>query len=196
LQHNGLGRVAVEAQRRRPLKNPIILVALLVTASGLNFFAAEQKQPLPPQQQKQQTRMEIPPDAAFYQDVSWSPDGKALAFTLLKGGRWDVYAMRADGSQVTRLTNQEDVMNFYTSWSPDGRRIAFSARRGSEAKTDIYTINADGTGGRQLTTDPAGDTTPAWSPDGRRIAFVSERDGLQQIYVMNSDGSAQTRLTP
>jgi TolB protein len=36
---------------------------------------------------------------------------------------------------------------------------------------------------------------PAWSPDGKKIAFLSERDGNPEIYVINADGSAQTRLT-
>ena len=34
-----------------------------------------------------------------------------------------------------------------------------------------------------------------WSPDGSKIAFVSDRDGNDEIYVMNADGSNQTRLT-
>ena len=36
---------------------------------------------------------------------------------------------------------------------------------------------------------------PTWSPDGKRIAFSSNRDGNLEIYVMNADGSQQTRLT-
>ena len=47
----------------------------------------------------------------------------------------------------------------------------------------------------RLTTVPAADTSPVWSADGARIAFVSERDGNPEIYVMNADGSGQTRLT-
>ncbi len=56
-------------------------------------------------------------------------------------------------------------------------------------------INADGSGRRNLTLDPAYDGDPMWSPDGRRIAFVSNRDGVYGIYVMNADGSGQRRLT-
>src|SRR5262249_31884704 len=41
----------------------------------------------------------------------------------------------------------------------------------------------------------APDAVPAWSPDGSKIAFTSARDGRNQIYVMNVDGSSQTRLT-
>ena len=56
-------------------------------------------------------------------------------------------------------------------------------------------MNADGSGQRRLTRNPAGDSAPVWSPDGRRIAFVSERDGNPEIYVMNTDGSGQRKLT-
>ena len=47
----------------------------------------------------------------------------------------------------------------------------------------------------QLTDNNALDSNPAWSPDGRRVAFQSDRDGNIEIYVMNADGSGQTRLT-
>jgi tol-pal system beta propeller repeat protein TolB len=153
-----------------------------------------QRQTTPAQQPTPQPRPTIPPDAVFYQDVSWSPDGKALAYSLLKDGAWNVYVMRADGTQAVKLTNVEGMSCFYTSWSPDGKQLTFGARRG-DAKSDIYVINADGTHLKQLTTDPAADSTPAFSPDGRRIAFISDRDGLHQVYVMNADGSAQTRVT-
>jgi uncharacterized repeat protein (TIGR01451 family) len=41
----------------------------------------------------------------------------------------------------------------------------------------------------------AADGWPSWSPDGARIAFSSRRDGNDELYVMNADGSGQTRLT-
>jgi len=47
----------------------------------------------------------------------------------------------------------------------------------------------------RLTTNSAGDFGPSWSPDGSKIAFWSDRDGNSDIYVMNADGSEQTRLT-
>ena len=56
-------------------------------------------------------------------------------------------------------------------------------------------MNADGTGVRKLTDDPANDPSPAWSPDGRTIAFVSDRDGATGIFVMSADGSGQKALT-
>src|SRR5213078_3452910 len=62
--------------------------------------------------------------------------------------------------------------------------------------SDIYVQNADGSGtATQLTTNAQANEAPAWSPDGSKLLFVSERDGNQEIYVMNGDGSNQTRLT-
>ena len=56
-------------------------------------------------------------------------------------------------------------------------------------------MNADGSGERRLTPAGARNRAPSWSPDGRKIAFVSTRDGNQEIYVMNADGSGQQNLT-
>ena len=56
-------------------------------------------------------------------------------------------------------------------------------------------MNSDGTGVTNLTNNGALDRFPAWSPNGKKIAFISNRDGNQEVYVMNADGSEQTRLT-
>ena len=74
-------------------------------------------------------------------------------------------------------------------WSPDGHRIAVA----SGGTIFTYTF-ADGTR-RQLTGANGSDGLMRWSPDSARLAFVSYRDGAAELYVMNADGSAQTRLT-
>ena len=109
--------------------------------------------------------------------------------------------MNADGSGQTRLTYDPEP-DFRPSWSPDGRRIAFDSFR--DENSEVYVMNADGSGQTRLTNHPAHDFGPSWSPDGGRIAFASERDGNSfasdhdgnvEIYVLNADGSGQTRLT-
>jgi hypothetical protein len=47
----------------------------------------------------------------------------------------------------------------------------------------------------RLTFNDVYDQQPSWSPDGSRIAFQSERDGNNEIYVMNADGSLPVNLT-
>jgi TolB protein len=65
----------------------------------------------------------------------------------------------------------------------------------SSGTDDVYLVNANGSGLRRLTNNPANDFDPAWSPDGRMIAFRSERDSNTEIYVMAADGSAQRNLS-
>ena len=79
-----------------------------------------------------------------------------------------------------------------TTAAPGGGCIAFTSFR--DHITQIYVMNADGSGQARLTDKSASESGPAWSPDGTRIAFVSERERLPGIFVMNSDGSGVTKL--
>jgi TolB protein len=76
-----------------------------------------------------------------------------------------------------------------------GGRIAFSGD--PSVHSNVYTINPDGTGRRQLTHVGAaqGAGAPDWSADGAKIVYMSNQTGDYRIWVMNADGSAQRRLT-
>jgi len=111
------------------------------------------------------------------------------------GGESEIFTMKADGSDVVRLTNNA-VADSAPDWSPDGTRIVFDRAVGSAGNTDIEVMNADGSGQTALTSDPAPETDAVWSPDGTKIAFTRREAGdTGEIYVMNADGSAQTNLT-
>ncbi len=71
--------------------------------------------------------------------------------------------------------------------------IAFDSDR--DGNSEIYVMNADGTGQTRLTYSAPDDAAPSWSPGAEEIAFASNRDGNWEIYRMRSDGTAQTRLT-
>ena len=77
--------------------------------------------------------------------------------------------------------------------APAGERIAFIAFRTGDQ--EIYVMNADGSGQRNLTNDPGEDFDPDWSPDGTLIAFASDRAGSARIYVMDADGANVRQLT-
>lgn len=71
-------------------------------------------------------------------------------------------------------------------------KIAFSAFDGNDQ--EIFTINPNGTGLEQLTDNEA-DDDPSYSPDSERILFESDRDGFDDIFSMEADGSKQKNLT-
>ncbi|MEZ0578331.1 DUF5050 domain-containing protein [Nocardioides sp. MH1] len=74
-------------------------------------------------------------------------------------------------------------------------RIAFASNRGDGVQFEIYTMNPDGTGVRQITSSAGDSLDPSYSPDGTHIVFTSDRDGINDIYTMRSDGSDVVRLT-
>jgi Tol biopolymer transport system component len=168
-------------------------------------------------------RVDAPPASNIVQ-ADESPDGTRLALVSLEqdpNGELiaQLFVAPAAGGPAIRLT-QRPAWDDAVAWSPDGRLIAFQslpsgfvpssnstqapqpeeapggqAVGGTGANFDIWLINADGSGLRQLTDDPAEDGRPAWSPDGTRIVFNSNRSGSYDVWVMNVDGTGQTRLT-
>jgi Tol biopolymer transport system component len=126
---------------------------------------------------------------------------------LPKGYGWlaEVNVMNADGSGKRTLTRT--AWNFQPpAWSPDGKQVAFERRldptrwkgQCGGCDVEVYVMNADGSGQRNLTRSPATeDSGPAWSPDGRKIAFgrgVAQTSRLGGIWLMNADGSGQQRI--
>jgi Tol biopolymer transport system component/putative hemolysin len=117
-----------------------------------------------------------------------------LVFDSTRGGAYrDLYVMNADGSKVARLT-LDDANSFAGPWSPDGQWIVFTGF--GLTSSHIALIREDGTDQRIFDNMNGSDEGfPAWSPDGQQIAFTSRRDGNNEIYVMNVDGSNPFRLT-
>jgi Tol biopolymer transport system component len=125
---------------------------------------------------------------------AWSPDGSKIAFSSFRNGDAEIWVMNADGSTVEKnLTNSPDRPDLQPSWSPDGSKIAFDT---NQFGGDVWVMNADGTGQRNLTpTNFAGEYEPAWSPSGRKIAYARKTRDAQpaEIYVMRaSDGLGRT----
>jgi Tol biopolymer transport system component len=137
----------------------------------------------------------------------WSPDHSKIAF---QGGDTggDIWVVNADGSGLTNLTDTpsgigaDHAAEKGPRWSPDGSRILFTRTillppDGDVLETDIWVMNANGSGQTKLTETGSeqaegGDYT--WSPDGTKIAFTSARGGSPGIWVMGADGSNEHQL--
>lgn len=78
------------------------------------------------------------------------------------------------------------------SFSPDGSEILYAANH--DGDLEIYVVNADGAGRRQLTDNDQQDFFPSWSPDGATIVFSSDRSGAVELYLMDADGGNQRPL--
>ncbi len=137
-------------------------------------------------------------------------NGRLVFISNRHNSALSIWSVNPDGSSPTRLTDDSSrterlpsfvpVYDGDPAWSPDGMKIAFTSNR--DYTFALYTMNADGSN-VQLVTDQVQDPgRPSWSPDGRKIAFsggVRIVIGLNQpsadIYLVNVDGSALTKLT-
>jgi Tol biopolymer transport system component len=137
----------------------------------------------------------------------WAPsvsaDGSTIAYVAAPPalGYNQIVLMRADGSDP-HVVSTPHVIAWSVALSPDGSRIAFEGDGGEGS--NIYVVNADGSGLRQLTSDPATDQLPAWSPDGTTIAYDNAGKHEQQdaqysetaeIFTVPADGGPVTRIT-
>ncbi len=128
---------------------------------------------------------------SFAQYPAWSPNGRLIAFVDHR----NYGSLQQDIIYVIDLIGEtkQIASGDHPTWSPDGQRIAFS-RKGT-VNSDIYVINADGSGEIQLTHNAGDNITPDWSPDGSKIVFSSSRNGDTLLYIMNTDGSNVLQIT-
>ncbi|MDA3832209.1 MAG: hypothetical protein PF495_02315 [Spirochaetales bacterium] len=85
-------------------------------------------------------------DSADDVEPSWSPDGEKIAFASNRNGKFDIFTMNSDGSNLVRLTISGN--NRYPTWSNDGSNIAFYSDRAGTF--DVYMIKEDGSGLQKL----------------------------------------------
>lgn len=123
----------------------------------------------------------------------FKPSLLALALTSLMlhaetdSPAWQVNAPQGEFKTVDIQVQQGSWMN--VNVSPDGKTIVF------DLLGDIYTMPVAGGEAKALTNDIAWNMQPVFSPDGKYIAFTSDRDGGDNIWIMNADGSEPRAVT-
>lgn len=130
-------------------------------------------------------------------DPDYSADGKMLVFSRIKASvvpsSASLYTMRSvPNAPATRLIMPQLTKSLArlgdrgAAWSPDGRQIAFYSDRAGNS--DLYLINQDGSGLRQITTNKAPDSEPSWSPDGTTLVFLSTRTTHTELWMTSLTG--------
>jgi Tol biopolymer transport system component len=137
--------------------------------------------------------------------VAWSPLGDKLAFIGNSARESDIYVYDLAGKSLTNLTS-DPFADETPQWTPDGRSILFSSDRGGYAvgtqvrmdtvdshQFDLYSIDLATRAVKRLTQWPnSNETSPVVSPDGKRVLFVSDKNGINNIFLLNLD-SGQCR---
>jgi Tol biopolymer transport system component len=132
-----------------------------------------------------------PPGRGGY-SPQWAPDGKRIVYTALwPRSSLAIVDLAGDTRALKTLSIDED---WAPSWSPDGSSIAFASTAQHE-KGELYVVDTHGGTPRRLTQNTAADQDPVWSPDSQLIVFDSGRAGLDEVFVMNADGTDQRRIT-
>src|SRR5687767_12406642 len=139
---------------------------------------------------------------------AWSPDGRTIAFSALRGGVLDLYVFNLEDRTLRQLT-KDPYADLDPEWAPDGRSLAFVTDRFSSDANALafggYRIGLmDVPGGtvRPLAGfDQGRNTNPEFSADGRSLYFVATPDGIPNIYRSsitpgsNGPATAATRIT-
>ncbi|HSR15171.1 MAG TPA: hypothetical protein VLL51_05435, partial [Gemmatimonadales bacterium] len=142
-----------------------------------------------PRRNREVRRIKVPIDGVT--TPAFSPDGSRIVFSGLAGGLSDLYVVDADGRNFRALTSDK-YADLHPTWSPDGRTIAFVTDRGPG--TDFarlvwgnYRVVLMDVATGQVTM-PEGmaygkNVSPQWAPDSRGLAFVSDRTGVNNLFL-------------
>jgi len=182
-----------------PNSNRIAFVGNNGEKQGIQIVTADYTEPM--------TTLMTTLENVFLSSLSWAPDGTRLAVdhdVVTRGGWLYLYILDADGKSSSNpkevnIPAKDPILSAIewgrkSTWSPDGKRIAYVCGN-IDTGQNICTFNLETEEHHNLTTNSATDGQPMWSPDGKHIAFISDRDGNREIYIVNADGSGETRLT-
>lgn len=128
-----------------------------------------------------------PKKPVYYYNPSWSPDGRQILFESTRDGKYAIYVMNTDGTNLRKLTSGA-ADDEQPRWSRDGRQIVFISNR--DGHSQLYLMKADGSGQRRLTNGPDEDYIPDFSPKGDQVVFSTENE----TFVIRTDGTGRTRL--
>lgn len=128
-------------------------------------------------------------------DPTWSPDGSAILFASQVDNLSQLFIVNVDGTGLHQVGNFPDLRG-RNDWSTQNLIVTYS---GKTWERELYIMNSDGSGQRQISPIGGNSQGPSFSPDGKWIAFTSYFDRYEvhgcEIYIMRVDGTDLRRLT-
>jgi Tol biopolymer transport system component len=124
---------------------------------------------------------------------SWTAEGTILFHSVADGNR-DIYAMKADGSNVRNLA-PSPADDAYAAASPRSNRIVFTSNRGGDYH--LYLLSGDGPIKQITSGSGAEDFQANWSPNGNDLVFVrlDSTFSSSDLYLLHASGGAPVQLT-
>ncbi len=110
---------------------------------------------------------------SYVSGISWSPDGRQLAFVAKSGGSDALMIIDAIKKDIVLKKNLSYYNVLSPAWSPDGEKIAFSALK--EHKRDLFVYHIETAEVEQITDDVYDDVDPTWMKDSEELIFSSDR---------------------
>ncbi len=137
----------------------------------------------------------ITADFTNYVGMSLTADSNALVAVQSNRLSKIWVAPNGDASRAVQIKSGGNTLDgiYGVAWTPNGRIVYYSQASGAD---DIWIMDGDGTGQKQLTVDAGANYDLRVTPDGRYIVFTSERGGNgENIWRMDLDGENPKQLT-
>ena len=154
----------VRSVRWGVLRTGVLIGAIVLIAIAGLFLYKLHRVSEPVVQQRALTRLTS--DEGLQTGATWSPDGRFIAYSSDRGGKFDIWIQQISGGDPIQITKGPG-QNWMPEWSPDGKYIAY---RSEEGEGGIYITPALGGAGLQRKIASFG-YYPRWSPDSSRILF-------------------------
>ncbi len=125
--------------------------------------------------------------------LSWSPNGKHVAYLSDKSGEYEIYLRRQDGlGKETQITNNGKIWRFAPVWSPDSKKLAFSDKNQTLWVVDIKSKKMN-----KLDRSDTNDIQDySWSPDSQWLTYTKQEDsGYGSIWLANIETKKSRQLS-
>jgi Tol biopolymer transport system component/DNA-binding winged helix-turn-helix (wHTH) protein len=168
---------------RRALLTAVAGVAVALLAAGgwwTMRLPAARKAATVAQVQRHLTRLTSEP--GLQTDVTWSPDGRFIAYASDRAGTFNIWVQPVAGGDAVQVTKSQE-QDTEPDWSPDGSAIVFRSERDGGG---LFVVPSLGGTERRLASFGV---QPKWSPDGSQVLFASSPEIHARTYVVSLDNS-------